>query len=286
MGICNSDMAERSIDLLSAMVVERGRLDRTDSRDHTGMVTALTRRALVTLPIVGAMSSILSGCSSVGQRTVRYRLTLVVETPEGERSGSSVVEVIYGDQSAFAGLAQGANWSVQTHGEATAIDLGQRGILFALLTRDPSRSSAPSEPGDVVYSIFKTYFPHGIVSGRAGADKLDAIMRDKPKMDLPFDKLPMLVRFRYINDPTTVERVDPNDVAASFGPGVKLVRATIEITHDAVTTGIEQYLRWWFVQAEPGFDPPAFRYPNNSPRGYGTISVTDFVQGIAWRQKK
>ena len=211
-------MAERSIDLLSAMVAERGRLDRTDSRDHTGMVTALTRRALVTLPIVGAMSSILSGCSSVGQRTVRYRLTLVVETPEGERSGSSVVEVIYGDQSAFAGLAQGANWSVQTHGEATAVDLGQRGILFALLTRDPSRSSAPLEPADVVYSIFKTYFPHGIESGRAGADKLDAIMRDKPKMDLPFDKLPMLVRFRNINDPTTVERVDPNDLAASFGP--------------------------------------------------------------------
>jgi hypothetical protein len=54
----------------------------------------------------------------------------------------------------------------------------------------------------------------------------------------------MFVRFRDINDPNTVERVDPNNLAASFGPGVRLTRATIEITDAPVTTGIEKELEW------------------------------------------
>ena len=63
-------------------------------------------------------------------------------------------------------------------------------------------------------------------------------------MELAPGDLPLLVRFRDINDPRTVERVDANDLAASFGPGVYLKRATIEITRDPVTTGIEKRLAW------------------------------------------
>jgi hypothetical protein len=37
-------------------------------------------------------------------------------------------------------------------------------------------------------------------------------------------EMPLLVRFRDMNDPKTLERVDPNDLAASFGPGVYLKR--------------------------------------------------------------
>ena len=48
-------------------------------------------------------------------------------------------------------------------------------------------------------------------------DRLRAL---KGRVELAPGDLPLLVRFRDINDPTTVERVDPNDLAASFGPGV------------------------------------------------------------------
>jgi hypothetical protein len=54
----------------------------------------------------------------------------------------------------------------------------------------------------------------------------------------------MFVKFRDLNDPTSVEVVDPNDLAASFGPGVKLVEATIAVTPDAVTDGIDSRLPW------------------------------------------
>jgi len=54
----------------------------------------------------------------------------------------------------------------------------------------------------------------------------------------------LLIRFRDLDDPATAERVDPFDLAASFGPGVKLLRATIEMTNDPVTTGLDQKLPW------------------------------------------
>ena len=67
----------------------------------------------------------------------------------------------------------------------------------------------------------------------------------------------MLVRFRDLNDPKTVEQVDPLDLTKTFGPSVRLVGATLEIasagiwplnwigiTGAPLTTGIEQKLKW------------------------------------------
>ena len=41
-----------------------------------------------------------------------------------------------------------------------------------------------------------------------------------------------------------VQRVDPANLAASFGPGIRLKRITVEVTDDDVTTGIEKRLQW------------------------------------------
>jgi hypothetical protein len=54
----------------------------------------------------------------------------------------------------------------------------------------------------------------------------------------------MLVRFRDLADPTSVERVEADNLAASFGPGVRLKRITVQTTRDAVTTGIQRKLGW------------------------------------------
>ena len=42
----------------------------------------------------------------------------------------------------------------------------------------------------------------------------------------------MVVRFTDINDPSTIEEVDPRDLAAAYGPGVRLARARLEFTTD------------------------------------------------------
>jgi hypothetical protein len=66
----------------------------------------------------------------------------------------------------------------------------------------------------------------------------------KPKPGDPPGAWPMLVRFRDIRDPKSVEPVDPEHLDRSFGPGVTLRRFTVELTDDSVTTGIEKRLAW------------------------------------------
>lgn len=63
------------------------------------------------------------------------------------------------------------------------------------------------------------------------------------------------MRFGDIADPKTVERVDPDDLAASFGMGVKLRRITVQITEDAVTKAIGQRLGWVGRFPEPSLNP-------------------------------
>ena len=55
---------------------------------------------------------------------------------------------------------------------------------------------------------------------------------------IPFSDLPDLLTFTNPDVPKTVQLVDPYNLE-SFGPGVKLERATIEITADALTRGRE-----------------------------------------------
>ena len=48
----------------------------------------------------------------------------------------------------------------------------------------------------------------------------------------------MMVRFGDIADPKTVERVDPCDLAKSFGPGVQFARATIAVTDEQLADNL------------------------------------------------
>jgi hypothetical protein len=73
---------------------------------------------------------------------------------------------------------------------------------------------------------------------------VSGVRRLKRKAELPFEDLPVLARFRDPNVPSTATIVSPNDLAASFGPGVTLKKATVEITDDPITKGIETRLPW------------------------------------------
>jgi hypothetical protein len=108
------------------------------------------------------------------------------------------------------------------------------------MTWDPLRvgQGTPLNPA----ALLAVAFHSGI--GSMTWNLLYRIRDTRGPIDIPLGALPLLVRFRDLNDPTTVERVDPFDLAGSFGAGVKIKRATIEITNAPVTTGIEQKLPW------------------------------------------
>lgn len=77
---------------------------------------------------------------------------------------------------------------------------------------------------------------NGIDSYVDSVSKLGSWLAGTTSAELPRKEWPLMVRFRDVNDPTSVERVDPDTL------GVK--RVLLETTSEDVTMGIEKRLRW------------------------------------------
>jgi hypothetical protein len=238
----------------------------------------LTAKSCLTVLVAVAILAlgwwVLDG-STTRQRVVRSRLTLVVDTPEGERSGSSVTQETI---SFPGGLTRAQGWAIwpELTGEAVVVDLGNRGILFSTFE---SRWSL-SRGGGGAYNAGMTPFPqkkfvdpHAITgSTEQYASYLDNLNRIKPEATLTLEALPVLVRFGDLNDPASVALVDPQDLAASFGPGVVLKSATIQVTADPITHGIESRLPWLKSSSEA---------PTLFPLAYlRTLKTLSPVQGL------
>ncbi|WP_198507666.1 hypothetical protein [Qipengyuania seohaensis] len=188
----------------------------------------------------------LSACGSAhdGAPDYRYRLTVEVDTPEGVRSGSSVIEVEQSmGRTAMSGFGKRINR--RARGEAVSVDLPDGRTLFALLRSE--------DDVDWASVVMQTAAPQ--IAGESFEEKFDNMLLIKGERVLPrywppypgglvISGYPMLVTFEDLDDPTSVMRVDPDDLAATFGEGVSLKRITVAITQDPVTTGIEQRLVW------------------------------------------
>lgn len=194
-----------------------------------------TAYLLLVLVVLGS----LTGCGTP-PRTLFSRFTIEVETPEGLRTGSTVAKYSIRPNDGFlSGLSMTGTY-VFFWGEATMVDLGDRGILFCLIYSDYERDDQSLSQGDFVLRLFPK--PDRIDQLPA---YLDGLIRSQPKTMVLNAQLPLLVRFRDLADPMTAERVDPNDLEASFGAGVRIVRSEFEILKKPEP-------RWW-----QWFSPPA-----------------------------
>ncbi len=159
------------------------------------------------------------------------KMTVEVNEDGQVYAGSSVVEMHvrgYPD----TGYAPGVR-SYGLRGEAVVVAMPDDRYLFALLTYNAFLASkvfhdkmegSLSEPGERWAAIISK-------------------IRDRRTM-VPKD-YPLLVTFTDITDPKTVREVDPENLAATFGPGVSLKRITLEITDEPMTEGrIERVLGW------------------------------------------
>lgn len=72
-----------------------------------------------------------------------------------------------------------------------------------------------------------------------------ALTGKRATAELRPDQLPMLVTFANLHDPSTARVVQPNEFEQVFGSGVHFHRASIEMTNDPITRGIESNLPWW-----------------------------------------
>lgn len=196
--------------------------------------------------IAGVLLVFLTGCwPFLASGSWRYRMTVEVETPEGLKTGSAVREVSVTESPR---LTPEMTASRKLKGEAVAVDLGKRGVLFALLS------------GDDAYRVVYNAFPF------EGAHAPEAIRYyrnlENVKAELKPRDYPLMVTFNDAHDPTSVKIVYASELnwqeskgfhkvydvtdnfEVVFGKEVKLKRVWIEMTDDAVTKGVREWLPW------------------------------------------
>ena len=177
---------------------------------------------------------------------LRYRLTLDVDVDGAMRTGSGVVEIAYQPPPDWlAGIGGGAQFLGTMRGYAITVDLGERGLLFVVdrqpLVRDSKAFGNAASLGMLPFAAYGLSQSQNPSSGLAAAR---ALREKKGAVNLPVEKLPMIVRFTDINDRSTIEELDPRDLAAAYGSGVRLVRAVFEFTTDPVSAMPKSWPKW------------------------------------------
>jgi hypothetical protein len=182
--------------------------------------------------------SVLTLSSCTNETSWNQRLTLVIETPEGEVRGSAVTRVTKTETSGSLVLMEARGVRSEVEGEAVAVEVAPGKFLFALL------SGSGEEKRDATQWVRSAYQLSEADSHGGEMMKLLTQPHDTP-VPLPPEAWPLLVTFDDITKPETVRKVDPEDLAAVFGEGVRLKAVTLEITEEAVTEGrVERVLGW------------------------------------------
>ncbi len=212
----------------------------------------MARRAVLGL-FASAAALLLCGCERTD--TLRYRMTVEVETPTGVRSGSSVIEttITKGPRT-----GQGSGITSKMRGEAVAVDLGSGQTLFALLNGD--RQAASDYHGNLLGNALRAGgksdppMPRSFTS-QEWSEERAAARSIRPTIVLPPPVYPKLVRFVDMDNSATVRAVDSRDLSSSFGPGIRLRRITASVTDDPVTYTLKSRLKWLGDYPEPSLKP-------------------------------
>jgi len=195
----------------------------------------MVRRTVLGLFVSGA-AALLAGCGLFGGNSYRFKMTVEVDTPQGLRTGSSVYEVMAFKTSEL--ITGGSSSDSTLKGEALAVDLPGGRTLFALLkTVNPMRE-------DLALMSMAALDPAFRYNRAESAQRIASDNGARSPAEVTRADYPLLVTFRNLSAPDTVERVNPANLAAALGPGYKLRRITVQRTDEPVTTGIEKRLTW------------------------------------------
>lgn len=213
------------------------------------------RCKMLAIAAVATMSA-LAACGQP-DNSLRYKMTVEVDTPQGVRSGYAIREMVLSTDNIMRPTTG------RIRGEAVAVDLPGGRTLFALLI---------GGDGDVDYAM--QIGGRAEVWGKSPAERQAAPVELWPVAPKTLglngtDPLPMLVTFRDANDPKSVERIDPAKFETYFGTGVNLRRIELQATEERVTTGIGRRFGWWE------------KYKRERRRLNGSDSVAVFTNDIS-----
>jgi hypothetical protein len=207
--------------------------------------------------------------------TFRYKLTAEVMTPEGLKTGSSVIEVSY---SSTSPIPNPGRWRLdRLSGEAVFVNLHQGKNLFVTLgnyeSGRPFRGWTLPYPGSHLdtQSQSDDMFDYSKMNGALSALWLPikfyelgrtpgkeremqqrvTKMRGTPPIVVPLQNLPTVVTFDNVKDPNSIHVVDVENSTKTLGDGYEIKRASIELTNEDITHRIRDVLPWLSNYPEP-----------------------------------
>ena len=163
---------------------------------------------------------------------VRFRITIDVETPEGVKFGSGVIE----------NRRIKPTWDFKPYhddvtGEAIEVDLGERGSLFLLVEQ--------AQPFSII--LYRAYHDADLLPPSMGDIEVQRyIAKLRQPVEIKFKEMSIfsVVRFPDRSNPQSVEKAALGDLRTTFGNGVQLKRIVVVPTDEQISTGIETRLPW------------------------------------------
>lgn len=165
-----------------------------------------------------------------------YRLILEFDTPSGPQSGSSVLTIR--TRNSTWGLAETRGVRTSLKGEAVFVDLREGKSVVALLA---GGDGGLRQEAMFRLPIFAFHLEKATWENQAAA--LSGPLTGK-RAELPSHLLPTIVTFSDLNDPRSIEVIDPYALEQTFGPGYRFKGAWIEMTTDRVTRTLVTKLAW------------------------------------------
>ena len=170
--------------------------------------------------------------------THRFRITVEVETPNGLKTGSSVLQASYSVSPSW--IPQTGTLNSSLRGEAVFVDLGAGKNIVALLA-----GGAHGEQ----------YFGADLAARALARDKFNE--NDPPtrrwfkeapswtgSAELTGELKPVIVTFADPLKPETARVISPFQLDPEIGPGFHLKRVWIEMTRDSVARNLDRRLPW------------------------------------------
>lgn len=186
-----------------------------------------------------------------------YKMTVAIETPEGDKIGSAVREVsMWRNPRIFP--EAGAGGAVLSRGEAVVVDLGRQGVVFALLRG----LGGDADHGDrVVYKALPCPYGADTPLSKKCVEYYIS-KKDSETAAVAFEHYPQFVYFEDIEDPKTIKNLidvkrcpDPrtgipdkllclekDHFEEVFGEGVRLKSVVVEITDEDIIWSLDDLL--------------------------------------------
>jgi hypothetical protein len=191
--------------------------------------------------------------------TFRYKLTAEVMTPNGLKTGSSVIEVSYSHNADYGG---GHAPDFNAVGEAVFIPIDQKRLFVVTLTNDAADRPGKQFRGykyepqylwgvmDLYAFPLKTFNLHWAIDERGLCRQVEGVAKTNRRFAAPFPNLPTLVVFEDVNDPNSVKVVQPDKLSDMLGQGYALQNVWLEMTTEIPTNTGMNLFPWWEGKTE------------------------------------